>query len=215
MSKRFWISDPHFGHSKILTFMKSDGTPLRDFSSVEEMDEFMVSRWNETVTKNDTVNILGDLTINKKNLPILDRLNGRKILIMGNHDNHKIKNLVPYFYDIRAYDRKKHHSGVRVVSTHVPIHTGSIGRWGTNIHGHTHAHSLDDPRYFCVCVEQIDFRPIEFTEMIEKIKKRNEEWGYEWVDKAWVPTKNKMRHLTREEQDMFSEALRQSVRYVD
>lgn len=213
MSNRFWYSDPHFGHEKILTFLKNDGTPLRNFSCVEEMDEYMVDQWNKTVSKNDTVNLAGDITIQKRNLPILNRLNGRKILIMGNHDNHKIKNLVPYFADIRAIDRKNHPSGIRTVTTHVPIHTGSIGRWGTNIHGHTHAHSLEDPRYFCVCVEQLNYKPIEFTEMIEKIRRRNEEWGFEWENKAWVPTRNKMRHLTREEQKMFDQALQQSVRY--
>ena len=46
MANIFFISDTHFGHAGILSFKREDGSPLRDFLSVEEMDEHMVERWN-------------------------------------------------------------------------------------------------------------------------------------------------------------------------
>jgi len=77
----FVIGDTHWGHAKSLTFLKPDGERLRPFSSVEEMDELMIENWNRVVNSRDTVYHLGDVVIPKTSLQILDRLNGRKILI--------------------------------------------------------------------------------------------------------------------------------------
>jgi calcineurin-like phosphoesterase family protein len=51
----FVIADTHWGHAKSLSFIQPDGSPLRPFDSVEEMDETMVERWNATVGKKDTI----------------------------------------------------------------------------------------------------------------------------------------------------------------
>ena len=81
--KVFIISDTHFGHENIIKYCN------RPFSSVEEMDEKMIKNWNETVSNNDVVLHLGDFGLGKKEYiaSIVKRLNGKKILIMGNHDN--------------------------------------------------------------------------------------------------------------------------------
>ena len=119
MPNTFVISDTHFGHENTCTkFKRDDGTPLRPFANAEEMDEAMVQRWNDVVGKNDTVYHLGDVVINKKFLPIMDRLNGRKKLIMGNHDIFGAKEYLKYFYEICSY---------RVfvdefIFSHVPLH---------------------------------------------------------------------------------------------
>lgn len=81
--KKFYISDTHFGHKNILTYDQ------RPFFSVEEMEEEMVSLWNGRVTNEDIVYILGDFCWSGKVEEwkrILDRLNGTKMLIRGNHD---------------------------------------------------------------------------------------------------------------------------------
>ena len=84
---RFVISDTHFGHTNSWEkFKLEDGSPLRPFTSTEEMDETMIERWNAKVQPQDTVYHLGDVVINKKYLNLVSRLNGRKILIRGNHD---------------------------------------------------------------------------------------------------------------------------------
>ena len=128
----------------------------------------MVKRWNETVRPTDKVYHLGDVVINRKALSILHRLNGDKVLIKGNHDIFKLEDYTRHFRDIRAY-----HVMNNFILSHIPVHPDSKGRFAGNIHGHLHARSLDDPWYQCVCVEQTDFRPILF----EDVLKRFGEWA--------------------------------------
>ena len=103
MGETYIISDTHFGHANSLTFLRGDETKLRDFSSVTEMDECMIHRWNSVVRPEDKVVHLGDVVINKRCLNILSLLNGKKKLIMGNHDIFKIEEYAQYFYDVKAY----------------------------------------------------------------------------------------------------------------
>jgi len=179
------ISDTHFGHEKTCTvFKREDGSPLRPFSSAEEMDEFMVKAWNERVKPNDKVYHLGDVVINRKALNTLRRLNGDKVLIRGNHDIFKITDYLEHFRDIRGY-----HVMNGMILSHVPIHEDSIARFGTNIHGHLHANRVMrmdtylskpvvDVRYHCVCVEQTDFAPILFEDVIKRIQNEGGTVGF-------------------------------------
>ena len=88
MSKTFFISDNHFGHENAIKFDN------RGFKTVEEMDEQMMERWNATVTDEDEVYILGDLSwkSSQETEELLDKLNGKKHLIIGNHDGKYLKN---------------------------------------------------------------------------------------------------------------------------
>ena len=183
MPSVFLTSDTHFGHLGVCHFTRSDGvTKLRPWNTPEEMDEEMVKRWNEVVKPNDKVYHLGDVVINRKFLHVLGRLNGDKVLIRGNHDIFKLEDYTQYFRDIRGY-----HVMNGLILSHVPVHADSLGRFGANIHGHLHAnrvrrprgvdaktgeilYSSDiDPRYHCVCVEQTDFAPILFENVIKRI----------------------------------------------
>lgn len=164
------ISDTHFGHEKTCTvFKREDGSPLRPFSSAEEMDEYMISAWNDRVRPKDKVYHLGDVVISRKYLSTLERLNGDKVLIRGNHDIFKLEDYTQYFRDIRGY-----HVMNGMILSHVPIHEQQLARFGCNIHGHLHAHRVmkdgkPDPRYHSVCVEQTDFAPILFEEVQKRI----------------------------------------------
>jgi len=183
MPSVFLVSDTHFGHAGVCRFMRNDGvTKLRPWDNPEEMDEEMVKRWNETVRPNDKVYHLGDVVINRKALSIMHRLNGDKVLIRGNHDIFRDEEYRQHFREIRAY-----HVMNGMILSHIPIHTDSIGRFGTNIHGHLHANRVMaevwgeykiDPRYHCVCVEQTDFRPILFEDVIKRIKEEGGEVGF-------------------------------------
>lgn len=184
MSSVFLISDTHFGHEKTCTvFKREDGSPLRPFASAEEMDEHMIKAWNERVRPNDKVYHLGDVVINRKFLSVLGRLNGDKVLIRGNHDIFKLEDYTQYFRDIRGY-----HVMNGLILSHVPVHPESLARFGANIHGHLHANRVKkirgvnvssgellygneiDPRYHCVCVEQTDFAPILFEDVLKRIQ---------------------------------------------
>ncbi len=175
MSNTFLISDHHFSQASILHFMINDGSAkLRpEFQSVEEMDEFMIAQWNSVVGNNDRIYHLGDLCNHNRILDeILPRLNGRKVLVKGNHDQLKVSQYMKYFDDIRAIDRLD-----TFVICHVPIHPGSFGNKVTGcIHGHLHKYKVKDhegnldPRYYSVCVEHHNYTPVPF-ETIRKYYK--------------------------------------------
>lgn len=87
MSKIYLTSDVHFNHLNILTYEAK----TRPFANVDEMNEKIIENWNNVVAAKDTVYVLGDLgmgTLDK--LPALvKRLNGKIILVRGNHDTPK------------------------------------------------------------------------------------------------------------------------------
>lgn len=186
------VSDTHFGHEKTCTvFKREDGSPLRPFSCAEEMDEYMVKAWNERVKPTDKVYHLGDVVINRKAMKTLERLNGDKVLIRGNHDIFRDDEYREYFREIRAY-----HVMNGMILSHIPLHSHSLGRFGVNIHGHLHANRVkkargvnartgevlysddNDLRYHCVCVEMTDFAPILFEDVQKRILAEGGEIGF-------------------------------------
>ena len=192
----FLVSDTHFGHAGVCRFLRDDGTKLRPWDNPEEMDEFMVRAWNERVRPNDKVYHLGDVVINRRALSTLARLNGDKVLIRGNHDIFRDTEYNQYFRELRAY-----HVMNGMILSHIPIHEASLGRFGTNIHGHLHANrvmktvnefawspheerpevvekQIVDTRYHCVCVEQTDFAPILFEDVIKRIQEEGGSVGF-------------------------------------
>ena len=192
MPSVFLVSDTHFGHAGVCRFTRNDGvTKLRPWSDPEEMDEAMVKAWNDRVKPTDKVYHLGDVVINRKSLSIMSRLNGDKVLIRGNHDIFKDTDYREHFRELRAY-----HVMNGMILSHIPVHAESLGRFGVNIHGHLHANRVRkargvdartgevlysdaiDPRYHCVCVEQTDFAPILFEEVIARIEAEGGEVGF-------------------------------------
>jgi calcineurin-like phosphoesterase family protein len=169
MHNAFLIADPHFSHDNICKFLHDDGSPIRPFKDAAEMDEVMIKNWNEVVRPVDKVYVCGDLVMKaKKQIHIMDRLNGKKVLIKGNHDIGELKVYLPYFYDIRAF-----HVLDNFCITHIPIHPDCLGRFKGNIHGHIHQrtvmlNSAPDPRYFCISAEQINYTPIEWNDLRKK-----------------------------------------------
>ena len=187
MPATWLVSDTHFGHVGVCRFTRNDGvTKLRPWDDPDEMDEFMVNAWNERVRPNDKVYHLGDVVINRRCLKTLERLNGDKVLIRGNHDIFRDDEYRQYFRELRAY-----HVMNGMILSHIPIHVESLGRFGVNIHGHLHANrvmmtakfphaekQIIDPRYHCVCVEHTDFAPILFEDVIKKIEAEGGQVGF-------------------------------------
>lgn len=175
----FFASDHHFHHKNILTFKNQDGTPLREFTDVDHMNEIMVQRHNMVVRPQDKVYFLGDVSMsrNAKGLEILGRLNGEKILVKGNHDLCTAKQYLEYFKDIRGS-----HQFDGMILTHIPIHPESLARWGLNVHGHLHNNvvkmpvsQIPDKRYFNVSMERINFTPISLEE-VKKYVRMSSTW---------------------------------------
>lgn len=173
------------GHSKPYdTFTRDDGSFLRNdlASNMDEADELMIQRHNARVKPNDRVYFVGDFCFSKRHIHKAGLMNGRKVLVKGNHDTLELKEYLPYFDDVRGV-----HQFDGMVITHIPVHEQSLGRWGFNVHGHLHANrvmlidrgcswgcSQTDPpkidhRYFNVSVEQINYTPISLEE-VKKLK---------------------------------------------
>lgn len=179
MSNTFLISDPHWNHQAACTiFKRADGSPLRNFKDADACDAYMIERWNSVVKSADKVYVLGDIVMPKNRAKlheVMPQLNGTKVLIKGNHDQMKPEAYLSYFKDIRGS-----HLLDNLVLTHIPLHPGSLTRWRGNIHGHLHSNAVtmvnnlgqevEDPKYFCVSVERIDYTPIPF-ETVNKIFK--------------------------------------------
>ena len=163
MAEIYLISDTHFSHAGMLSFKREDGTPLRNFSSVEEMDEHMVEKWNSVVRPQDHLYHLGDVVMRQQVLDtVMPRLNGHKRLVRGNHDIFRTKHYLRYFdeiYGLRVLDN--------MIFSHIPIHPESLGRFKGNIHGHTHGQHALGGKYIDVSVEAVDYTPVPLYKLAE------------------------------------------------
>ena len=174
---KFFISDTHFSHNNIIKYEN------RPFTSVEEMNETMINNWNSKVKYNDEVYILGDFIFdNKENaLDIIDKLNGRKYMIRGNHDRIlKYEEVANKFEWIKDYFVLKYNK-MKFVLFHYPIqvwdcqHHGSIHLYG-HVHSNIGDHRMeyDIPNSYNVGVDVNKFTPISIDEILNKIKLNKE-----------------------------------------
>jgi calcineurin-like phosphoesterase family protein len=176
------ISDTHFNHKNILNFKDDNGNPVRSFSSVEEMNETMIERWNEYVKPGDKIYHLGDVFFG--HMKWVDnnwtRLKGRKRLVVGNHDHIQIIVKTGMFERVQMWHILDEHN---LLLTHVPVsHQTSFHdrvKCGkkplTNVHGHIHANLSPIGRYVNVCVEATDYRPIHIDELAKLAKIEDDE----------------------------------------
>ncbi len=174
MVNTWLISDTHFGHQNIYSFVDNEGNPIRRFTdpwyadNKEKGDALMVYWWMKMVKPNDKVYHLGDIAFPRESLQILGRLPGRKVLISGNHDRWKSQDLIPYFDDIKGSLKIG-----KYLLSHIPLHPESIPRWAEcNIHGHIHEKLVmdgnkPDERYINISVEQTEGKPVNFQDIIE------------------------------------------------
>ena len=136
MMKNFYIADLHLGHANVIRF---DNRP---FSSISEMDETLISNWNQTVTNNDTIYILGDfIWLKESEWPVwVSRLKGRKVLIRGNHDPKNFSATTKALFQEIA-DYKEIMDGDRkVIMSHYPIpfHKSDYSDRTWMLYGHVH-----------------------------------------------------------------------------
>ena len=161
-----FIADLHLSHLNMALH--------RGFSTVEEHDEHIIAKWNSVVSKRDVTYILGDVTMEKSApYPLLDRLNGMKHVVMGNHDRRQdVKKLLEYVESVAGMIQYK-----GVMLTHCPIHPMELDyRFNKNIHGHIHEKQvmidapmapfeIPDDRYICVSCEHVGYTPKTLEEL--------------------------------------------------
>ena len=159
MNKIFFIADTHFGDERILKYEN------RPFESISHMDEEIIHRWNATVDTEDTVYILGDFGAVGYEGDVLSRLNGKKILVKGNHDT-KSNEEYRCFGFSEVYDYPIIIEGFWILS-HDALYVNENMPYA-NLFGHVHNSPIFkdySKQHFCVCVERIDYSPILFDKI--------------------------------------------------
>ena len=183
--KNFYVADLHFGHENI---MKHSHRP---FSSIEEMDKALIQNWNNAVSDNDTVYILGDFCFRSGKQPeeYLKKLNGKKIFILGNHDKdirrnpkmHGLEKVADYLEISDTLDN----TPKMVVLSHYPmIEWNGYFRDSIHLYGHIHNNVQNDAykimktvkNAYNVGVDILDYTPRTLAEVIkynDSFNKRN------------------------------------------
>lgn len=169
----YFTSDLHLGHKNIIEYED------RPWKTVEDMSIGLIRNWNNIVIAKDDVYILGDfafqnsyMTCEKIN-EVLKALNGKKHLIIGNHDTYINKqNFNPrYFEEITPYKEIKE-DGKFIVLCHYPIESWNGKQYGSiHLHGHTHQpDSRPEMNRYNVGCMLYDYTPVTLNDLLERGK---------------------------------------------
>lgn len=169
----YFISDEHYGHSRVLDFCKK----TRPFKTIEDHDQHLIDAHNRTVKNdNDEVWHLGDFyfgTDRRRAIEIFSSLRGRHHLIVGNHDKQIVKHL-PWMsvqdYKLLKYEKHK------FILMHYPLAGGQwdCAHYGSfHLHGHTHSkyQYSENVRAMDVGIDSIGFSPISIETVMKKMEK--------------------------------------------
>lgn len=168
----FYTSDSHFGHANIIKFCN------RPFKDVNHMNEALTANWNAVIGPDDTVYHMGDFAMGKPH-SYAKRLNGKKILILGNHDRESQVRACGFFHSIVPY-KTVEIDGQKVHLSHYP-YKPQVGEYDIKfldrmreddgnwlIHGHVHnSKPMLVNKSINVCVEWHNFTPVSETQIIE------------------------------------------------
>lgn len=193
MRTTWFISDLHFGHPNILTYMQKE-RPFASQALIDKLDEgngvgleFQEELWstlelhnqhivdtiNEYVNPTDTLWVLGDVAFrNKDALQYVKKIVCRnKNLVLGNHDNYSMDDYMAVgFNKIRGMDRHK-----EFVLTHAPIHPNQLEhRYQANIHGHLHCEDVGDPKYYNVNIDRTGGIPVSLQQIRDEMRQNEE-----------------------------------------
>lgn len=172
----YFTSDLHIGHDKEFIWRS------RGFSSVEEHDKEILKRWNETVTPEDTVYILGDLCMDKNEKEwndVYKNLNGKKFMIIGNHDtDNKIK-IYKEEYAIDCLGLAAHYKYSKkrlFYLCHYPtfVNNHADRKFIYCLAGHTHSKDVFEYGTHCVYNVAVDAHncvPVSIEQIIKEIEK--------------------------------------------
>lgn len=190
-NKIFVTSDWHFNHPGILHMERTR------FTSIEEHNEFIISRYNKTVGEDDVCYVLGDVGFAplEELKPIIRSLHGKKILIKGNHDRFNKGQALDLgfaeYYDHPVYYNSK------IILSHEPVREAFNNPYVVNIHGHLHGARLAYPNFVNVNVSSTDYLPLDLEVLSNKVlkgkfggipKNRRETFGKEWYASGYVWT---------------------------
>ena len=149
----FFTSDTHFNHANILRYCPGRVTHIGS-DSIEDHNEWLIKVWNDKVGPKDRVFHMGDFALGRieDSFPILDRLNGRKFLISGNHDVRHLKSAEFRSYWEKIYfgyfeiEIKLNGKTTLICMCHYPLQTWNKAHYGSLcLHGHVHQNKVPHP----------------------------------------------------------------------
>lgn len=154
MTDIWFTSDHHFGHKRIIELAN------RPFTSVEEMDETMIDRWNKVVAPGDLVYHLGDFAF-ADHTPYLGRLKGQKRLILGNHDHSNRVKAAKGWATVDSLLHITMPDKTPVVLCHYAMRVWSRSHHGAiHLYGHSHGNLAGDSQSCDVGVDCWAFEPV-------------------------------------------------------
>ena len=156
----FFTADTHFGDHRTINIHR------RPFATVAQMDEALVTGWNEVVGPGDEVWHLGDVARRSADVPaVLARLNGTKHLVRGNNDDPSTGEASSWA-SVGDY-AELHIENVLLVLCHYPFRSwNGQHRRSINLHGHSHGKLKPLLRQFDVGVDARDYRPISLDALL-------------------------------------------------
>ena len=167
MSRRWVIADLHFGHTNVIAYSQ------RPFADAEQMEKELIKRWNNKVSKDDIVYVLGDFTLSRRT-ELISRLcgslNGHKVLVMGNHDTRKPADYIACGF--KTAMRKPILVEPRVVLMHEPPEEEDIFYGMKYVFGHVHDKKCAADFYGncrCVSVERTNYEPVDLDQLLKEM----------------------------------------------
>ncbi len=176
-----FYSDPHFGHANIIRYAE------RPFADVREMDAELIRRYNAVVAPDQCVLWVGDCFFHGRARAgeIMSQLNGRKVLVRGNHDS-SVSAMLSLGFELVVEELVTQIQGVRVRASHYP-HTADVARDEAReaklrdrrppkvpgevlVHGHTHGRERVRPGLVHVGVDAWDYRPARYKEVSRLVR---------------------------------------------
>lgn len=179
MNNVWWSSDQHYYHKNILKFQPHTRNNISD---VEEMNEVLIANHNSVVNPTDTVFYLGDFSFGgpKETREIIRRLNGNKILILGNHDKviEDNRDIQLMFNSVHTEYTLKIDKKTSLFMHHFPFHIWNKAHYGVfHLHGHVHGSlKQEDMRRLDIGVDNRplgDMMPWSWDEVYDTLKDKS------------------------------------------
>lgn len=173
----YFISDTHFNHANIIKYCN------RPFKTIQEMNEAIIKNWNSIVTSTDIIYHLGDLALGRKEQieNIINKLNGKKYIVRGNHDRLGVKTYEELGFNVLK-NAPIELEEYKILLSHIPVPDKQIPKGFINLHGHMHDKKLYEciekydsklysiEKHINISCDVTDFRPISLQEIKSYIK---------------------------------------------
>ena len=166
----FWTGDWHLYHKNMLDYCKEP------FKNIKEKHKVLMTNYNQTVRNEDTCYFIGDIAMVGPSMwehikGIITKLNGRKHLVFGNHDEFKWQR----YLDVGFTSVHSAHwmtlDGFNLVMAHDPAVYCALNPDTILICAHVHTlfRSLPKQKVINVGINMWDYKPVNFDQIRKEL----------------------------------------------